>query len=43
MMGEYSCIISGFSSLLFQDENYEQMKSVSDLSGLFLGDVVLKG
>ena len=43
MMGEYSCIISGFSSLSFQDENYEQMKSVSDLSGLFLGTVVLKG
>lgn len=42
MMGEYSCIISGFSSLLFQDENYEQMKSVSDLSGLFLGDRCLK-
>lgn len=42
MMGEYSCFISGFSSLLFQDENYEQMKSVSDLSGLFLGDRFLK-
>ena len=42
MMGEYSCFISGFSSLLFQDENYEQMKSVSYLSGLFLGDRCLK-